>query len=253
MRQKKRKNIAIIDVFDDDFEITYEDDFEDVYEDEYDTEYENDYEDEYDEEEDDYEDEDVYEDENDEYESHHTSRKKRKRRKLTPVAAPIKKSSKAVYKLVNALLRNLSLLLILTIIGYMALDFYKGSAPYGDIMAELQAQNFSQILVSYYGVAACLIFFELISALWAMSKARVRDEHGRHREDVGRGLFSFIFIYVCSHAAFLLSGYIPDIPEYTNILAGIRGVLTVFGSMHNVLFGLCTAGVISCLLRKYHL
>ena len=71
-----------------------------------------------------------------------------------------------------------------------------------------------------------------------------------YKEDVGRGMFSFFFIYICSYGAFLVNNWIP---ERFESLQGIRGALDVFGSMHNVLFGLCAAGVISCLFRKYSL
>lgn len=196
----------------------------------------------YDDEDDDYYDED--------YDQSYRSSQKRKHKKMTPIAAPIKKSTKAAYSLIQTLLRNLSLVLILAIIVYMALNFIKGSIPYGNIEEELHTQDFSYKLVGYFMVVASLILYELLSALWTMSKARVRDQYGRHKEDVGRGLFSFIFIYLCSYASFLLSSYIP---ETHDVVLGIQGALTVFGAMHNGLFGICIAGVISCLLRKYHL
>lgn len=245
MSSKKKKTIDLIDHFGDDFEVSYEDDFEEAsYNKQDNYKYDDDYIDAYD---DEYED-----DEDDDYnynQSYHSSRKKRTK-KMTPIAAPIKKSTKAAYRLIQTLLRNLSLALILAIIVYMAVNFIKGSVPYGNIEEELHTQDFSYKLVGYFAVAACLIFYEILAALWTMSKARVRDQYGRHKEDVGRGLFSFIFIYLCSYAAFLLSSHIPEIHD---AVLGAQGALTVFGSMHNVLFGICTAGVISCLLRKYHL
>ena len=61
-------------------------------------------------------------------------------------------------------------------------------------------------------------------------------------------MFSFIAVFVSSYAAFLFNRFIPESPE---ILYGIKGALDVYGSLHNVLFGLCAAGVISCLVRKY--
>ena len=83
---------------------------------------------------------------------------------------------------------------------------------------------------------------------WAMTRVRVRDGRKTYKEDTGRGLFSFIFIYVCSYASFWINQIIPQSPD---VLKGIRGALDVFGSMHNALLGLCLAGVISCLVRKY--
>ena len=75
------------------------------------------------------------------------------------------------HKLAYALLRNLSLILILAIIGYMTVNFLRGSAPYGDILEEFKAQSVSFTLLAYFSVAACLILFELLSALWAMTTA----------------------------------------------------------------------------------
>lgn len=244
MSSKKKKSIDIInsfsDSFGDDFEVLYEDDNSEdnyydsrIYHDDYceDDFYDNNYEDDYD--------------------APHRTRSKRKRKKSTPIAAPIRKSAKTASNLIYTMLGNLSLVLILVIAAYMAVNFLKGSAPYGDIEAELKTQNFSHKMIGYFGVTAGLILYELLSALWSMTKERVRDSYGEHfKEDVGRGLFSFFFIYACSYGSFILSSRIP---ETNDIVLGIQGALSVFGSMHNVLFGLCTAGIISCLLRKYHL
>lgn len=291
MSSKKKKSIDLIDHFGDDFEVSYEDETPLTYKIEPDSrrkkekkesgpnvmnvnsdtiyapkskqrrpekrsstfydeksykkldnyEYDDEYDDTYDNE---------YDDDEYNYNQSHPSSRKKRKKKMTPIAAPIKKSTKAAYSLIQTLLRNLSLALILVIIVYMAVNFIKGSIPYGNIEEELRTQNFSYKLVGYFAVAACLIFYELLAALWTMSKARVRDSYGRHKEDVGRGLFSFIFLYLCSYASFLLSSYIPEIHD---AILGVQGALTMFGSMHNVLFGICLAGVISCLLRKYHL
>ncbi|MBO5461037.1 MAG: hypothetical protein J5983_04495 [Ruminococcus sp.] len=226
-RKKKKPDLSVVDV-NTDYLYTIPD--EEVYD-----------------EDEDYDEEEYY-DEEPAY--HHSSKKRKRRSGVTPLAAPIKKSGKAVYNIAYTILHNLSVLLILAIIIYMSVNFLRGSAPYGDLIEEIQTRDFSQMLVSYYGFTACLILFELLSALWAMTKERVRDEYGRHKEDVGRGLFSFIFTYVCSYACFLLSNHIPEL----NLIAqGMKGAAEVFGSMHNVLFGLCAAGVISCLIRKYRL
>ena len=273
MSSKRKKSLDLIDGFGDDFEVSYEEETPFTYKLEpesqkrkkksgidlnvvnihSDTIYDDSFhgiDDDYEDEDDDY-DEDEYEDEEEDYIPHgHISRKKKRRVKMTPIAAPIKKSGRAVYNISYALLRNLSLILIIAIIAVMTVNFLRGSALYGDIAEELQTQVFSQKLMAYFAVAACLILYELLAALWTMSKARVRDEFGRHREDVGRGLLSFIFIYLCSYASFLISGHVPDLNE---AVEGAKGALTVFGSMHNVLFGICAAGVVSCLLRKYRL
>lgn len=178
------------------------------------------------------------------------SHARRKRSGQTPIAAPIKKGGRTVYRISQTIFRNLSVILILAITGFMAYNFFRGSAPYGDIENAVVSQNYTLVLASYFAVAAFFIIFELFSALWAMTRVRVYDETGYYKEDVGRGMFSFFFIYICSYGAFLVNNWIP---ERFESLQGIRGALDVFGSMHNVLFGLCAAGVISCLFRKYSL
>lgn len=179
-----------------------------------------------------------------------TSRKPQRRSRYRPtrLAAPLQKGGNAIYRVSQSLVRNLSLILIAAIIVLLTYNFYRGSAPYGDIQNAVSTQIYTQMLTAYFAVAAVLILYEVIALLWAATKVRVRDKYGSYREDVGRGLYSFVFIYVLSYLAFLLNRFIP---ESIDILKGIKGALDVFGSMHNALFGLCLAGVISCLVRKY--
>ena len=160
----------------------------------------------------------------------------------TPIAAPIKKGGRTVSRISHSLFQNLSAILIFVIIAFMAYNFFRGSAPYGDIQSEIASQNYTEVMASYIIVAAVFILYELFSALWSMTKA------GYYREDTGRGMFSFFFIYICSYIAFFINKWIPETPDF---LKGIKGALDVFGSMHNVLFGLCAAGVISCMIRRY--
>ena len=103
-------------------------------------------------------------------------------------------------------------------------------------------------LAVYLCVAVIFLLFEFIALLWSMTKVRVRNDAGSWKEDAGRGLVSFIIVFASSYLAFLLYHFLPESPE---VLYGLRGALEVYGSMHNVLFGLCAAGVISCLVRKY--
>lgn len=203
------------------------------YELEYDDYYDDDLDDDYDD--DDYDDEISY---------------SRRRNTGTPLAAPLKEKILKIYDVIYGFMRNLSLLLILTIIVLLIVNFLRGSALYGDIYEEMKSQQFSLQLVSYFAVAACLIIYELFAALWTMSKTRVWDEYGPYRVDAGRGLSTFLFIYIGSYASFIISNYIPELNE---VFYGIRGALTVFGSMHNVLFWICLTGIISCLIRKYRL
>lgn len=174
--------------------------------------------------------------------------KRRHRHHPTRLAAPIQKGGSRILSLIRMLLRNLTLFLMLAILIFMGYNFLRGSSPYGDIENAVSTNTYTMTLAAYFSIAALLIFYEILSILWAMTRVRVRDEYGTYREDVGRGLFSFVLLYLSSHLAFFVHDWIPESMEF---LKGIRGALDVFGSMHNVLFGLCLAGVISCLFRKY--
>lgn len=182
---------------------------------------------------------------------------KSRRRKSGPtrLAAPLQKGGNALYKVSKTFIRNLTILLILIIIVILAYNFYVGSAPYGDLENSLESQAFSPTFLAYAAVAATVIFCEIIALFQSMTKERIRDEYGVHWEDVGRGRNSFIILYICSYAAFLFGDFIPEnieiLPACIEILKGIKGALAVFGSLHNQLFGLCVAGVVSCIIRKY--
>ena len=173
---------------------------------------------------------------------------KRRKSRGVPLAAPIRKGGRTLSRLVSALVRCLTTVLILVIGVYVTYTFWRASTPYGDIMETLRTGQFSVTLAVYLCVAALFLIYEFISMLWSMTRVRVRDASGTWKEDTGRGLFSFIFVFATSYLAFIFSPFIPEAPE---AFYGLGGALEVYGSMHNVLFGLCAAGVISCIVRKY--
>lgn len=183
----------------------------------------------------------------DRYDDRRTSRKKRSAGGVK-LAAPIKKGGKALSKMTSFLLQQLSVVLILVTTVYVLYNFYRASTPYGDIQESIKKQTLTQTLAAYLCVAALFLFFEFISLLWTMTRVRVRNGMDTWREDTGRGMWSFILVFVISYAAFLFS---PLIPESPDVVYGIKGALDVYGSLHNILFGLCAAGVVSCLIRKY--
>lgn len=173
---------------------------------------------------------------------------RRKQRRSVPLAAPIRKGGRVLSRLTAALVRSLTAVLILAVAVYVTYTFWRASAPYGDIAEAFRTREFSMSLASYLCVAAVFLLFEFISLLWSMTKVRVRDGRESWYEDTGRGLFSFIVVFLSSYLAFLLSRFLPETPEF---LYGLKGALDVYGSMHNVLFGLCAAGAVSCLVRRY--
>lgn len=203
-----------------------------------------------------YDDDDIDYDYNDDDDDDYDFPKSRRRKSgPTRLAAPLQKGGNALYKVSKTFIRNLTILLILIIIAILAYNFYVGSAPYGDLENSLESQAFSPTFLAYAAVAAIVIFCEIIALFRSMTKERIRDEYGVHWEDVGRGRNSFVILYICSYAAFLFGDFIPEnievLPASIEILKGIKGALAVFGSLHNQLFGLCVAGVVSCVIRKY--
>lgn len=278
----------ISDIFDDDFEVTYEEDpginldmlsgdtrrinnirtddtvviSDKTGRDLYDRssrsfsgeEYEDDFEDDYEDEDEDYEydrrrrrSSDYDDDDYDRRNSH--GRRKRRSRGGVPLAAPIQKGGKVLSKITGALLRQLSLILIFATMIYVTYTFWRASAPYGDIAESLQQRSITQTLAAYLCVVAAFLLFELISMLWTMTRVRVRSGAELWKEDTGRGFLSFIIVFVSSYMCFLFSRLLPDSPE---IIYGVKGALEVYGSMHNVLLGLCAAGAVSCLIRRYY-
>lgn len=175
-------------------------------------------------------------------------KQKKRRSRGVPLAAPIRKGGRTLSRLASSLVRSLTAILILAVTVYVMWTFWRASTPYGDILEALETMRPSLTLLVYMCAALLFLLFELISLLWSMTRTRVRDGLDTWKEDTGRGLFSFILVFALSYLAFLFSPFLPDAPE---AIYGLKGALDVYGSMHNVLFGLCAAGVISCIVRKY--
>ena len=177
-----------------------------------------------------------------------SSPRRRKSRGGVPLAAPIRKGGRTLSRLASALVRSMTAVLILVITVYVTWTFWRASTPYGDIMEAVRTLKPSVTLASYLCIAVLFLLFELISLLWSLTRVKVRNGRDSWKEDTGRGLFSFIAVFAASYLAFLLSPLIPEAPE---AVYGVKGALEVYGSMHNVLFGLCSAGIISCIVRKF--
>lgn len=279
MGNKKKQTNEFDNYFDDDFEVVYEDledlgsylsedssdnnnDYDDYDGYDGDTDY-YDYDDYDDDDDDDYYDDDYYDDdyEDEYYESDdensdydhtdpddRTKKKKRRKNSKIPLAAPIRKGGRILSNISASLIRSLTALLILAVMIFASWTFLRASAPYGDIMEAVNTKTVPLSLAAYLSVALIFLLSEFIALLWSMTKVRVRDQWGVHKEDTGRGLNSFLLVFLTSYAAFWINRFLPETPD---IIYGLKGGLEVYGSMHNVLFGLCAAGIISCLIRKY--
>lgn len=244
------------DFFDGNFEVTYDEDLFEYTEkanEKYDEKYDKKYDKKYDE--DDYEDILPYLDELDPYDSetsdepNRKQRKKKRRKKLpnllSPVAKTAKTGGKVIYKVINLLLRCATLILIALIFCKLALAFWQNHSALGNAFTMINGKNYT--LAAYFGIALFLLLFELIAFLLVLTGSKKGSHKGRPA-DKGRGLFSFIFIGGCSYLAWLLNPLVPTSPEP---LQGVKAALLVYGSLHTALIGLCIAGVISCLIRKF--
>lgn len=166
----------------------------------------------------------------------------------SPGKSAAKYGTKAIYQFARLVVRVVSILITAGTLCVVAYNFWRGAAPYGDPRTILTEKNLT--LAAYAATAALFVLYELAAFFWSLTKMRVRDGRKVYKEDTGRGLFSFIFIYIASYLSFLLTSLLPEKLGSFALLNGARGALEVFGSLHNVLLGLCVAGAVSCLVRR---
>lgn len=242
MSSKKRN----IDYFDDDFEVTYTDDLPDVSIDFDDDEYpEDNY---YD---DDDDDDDDYPHRKKQSSSRNTQRQNagsrqpvRKKNASTNLASPLQGPVRATTKLVENLTRFILrpapavLAAIITLITILA--FWTGHSAYGEPASIVDGGNYT--LAAYLAVGGILALWELFSFLFALS--------GFH-SGKGRGLTFFILVYIGSYTASVAGSLIPDsLPTILPVIDGVKGGLASFGSLYPMLFPLCVAGLVTCILKN---
>lgn len=269
MGNKKKQTNEFDNYFDDDFEVVYED-LEDLgsYLSEDSSDNNDDYDDYdgYDGDTDYYDDDDDYDDDYDDYDYNNNGRdskkkkrndkpdpdskksKKKKRRGLPNVGKPVANIAKtginATKKLVGTILRAATLILIAIIILLLLKTFLTHAGTYGKIL--LLGQTKDATLIAYLAVGGVLIGYELLNFFWAASRTRARSR-SNNRLDTGRGLLSFVIIYVGSYLATMFSHLIPSSPSW---LTGVQGGLSIYGGLKATLLPLCIAGVVSCVVRK---
>ena len=180
-----------------------------------------------------------------------TGRAKKKSPGLSRLAAPAKKTvqtgAKATGKIIQTVCKTASLILMAVITVLLTYKLWINHSTYGNPASIISERNYA--LGAYLGVSAFLLLFEIISFLWALSGPRAYDRRGKSfKTDTGRGMFSFILIACGSFLSSIFFSLIPDSPA---AVAGIKGALLVYGSLFQVLFRLCIAGIISCILRKF--
>ena len=180
-----------------------------------------------------------------------TVKVKRKKKHRTPnllhaFTKTAKMSAKTAGKIVSLLLRTATLVLITVITGILATNFWDNYSPFGSISTMISEHNYA--LAAYLATAFILLFIECIAFLFVLFGSKKRSGSSACRIDTGRGLLSFLFIYLGSWFSFHFAYLIPASPEP---LQGLKGALTVYGSLNHTLLTLCAAGIVSCLIRRF--
>lgn len=130
-------------------------------------------------------------------------RKNEEKNSKIPLAAPIRKGGRILSNISASLIRSLTALLILAVMIFASWTFLRASAPYGDIMEAVNTKTVPLSLAAYLSVALIFLLSEFIALLWSMTKVRVRDQWGVHKEDTGRGLNSFLLVFLTSYLCIL--------------------------------------------------
>ncbi|MDD3367392.1 MAG: hypothetical protein PHP50_00710 [Lachnospiraceae bacterium] len=147
--------------------------------------------------------------------------------------------AKSIFKLITLGL----ILLIMVIFG---IHFWQAYPALGTL--ESIPNDYNYALAAYFGVAVLLLLFELLAFWRASTTLKLLDNGHVYHYDNGRGLFSFIIIYVGAYFSLHYADLIPEISLYP-ALTGIRFALNIYGSMLQEIQGICILGVISCFIR----
>lgn len=136
-------------------------------------------------------------------------------------------------------LQIITLLLTVSITGFLAVSFWKHNSTYSDEITAIH--NYNYILGAYYGISLFLLLIEWITFLNVLLNSNTVK---------GRGMFSFLFIYFGSLLSYQLVDTIPSSPVF---MLGIREALTVYGSLNRTLLWLCSAGIAVCFIRRFYM
>ena len=171
-------------------------------------------------------------------------------KKMTKGSAPKAYGNRHIYNTSFYVIRTASIILSIGIILTIILDFFRGAAPYGDITSLTGTPDIE--LIAYLCVAGFIILFYGLLLLFSFFREKVVKRGRTYKLDMGKGIGTFISLYLFSYMSFIACAVIPDSFSNTGytFINGVIGALDVFGSMHNILLGMCTAGVISCIARK---
>ena len=162
-----------------------------------------------------------------------------------PVSAILKAGSKVLTRTVQLILRAATLILIALITFLLGKSFLVNLSTFGSLSSLASTQD--PAMIAYLVIAVLLLLYEVFTFLCILFGSNRHDQK-ESLIDNGRGLFSFIIIYA---GAYLAAMFYTMVPQISAAYYGIQIALRVYGSMKTVFLPLCTAGVISCILRKF--
>ena len=171
---------------------------------------------------------------------------KRAIKKDTPKAY----GNRHIYDTSYYVIRTASIILSISIIIILFLEFFRGAALYGTFKDLLNGNKEDMFMYIITSMSIIIVFS--ISILVSLKRDKIKQKGRTYKLDMGRGASNFVVLYVLSYLSFIVCAIIPD--SFNNhgflFVDGIIGSLNVFGSMHNILLGLCVAGAVSCIARK---
>lgn len=172
-------------------------------------------------------------------------------KKVTKNSTPKAYGNRHIYDTSFYVIRTASIILAVSVFVLLTANFIRGAAPYGDITTLNETLNLELIL--YLAVAVFVCLFYGLMLLFSFKRERVVKKGRTYKLDMGKGTSTYVSLYILSYLSFIVCAILPDDFEFFGytFLKGFAGALDVFGSMHNILLGMCVAGVIACKARKH--
>lgn len=165
---------------------------------------------------------------------------------LSKTAKAAKSGRKALSRTIGPLLRLASILLIAYILFQLGSRFWNGRSTFGSLSTLLSERNYA--LGAYLCTGLIILIYGILSLFWSFTGPKTKEDDRIRKLDTGRGFLFFIFIY---GGALLARIAVPLLPSGHSSIDGASAALNIYSGMTAILFPLCVAGVICCLLRKY--
>lgn len=155
-------------------------------------------------------------------------------------------AGKAIGKGLSIVLKCGSFVLMAVIVFRMAKEFWAQSNVLGEVWRVAADKNYAEAL--YLGIAAVLLLYGVISALWILTGRKAADGGRMKSFDTGRGLTAFILFGILAFVAGTVQAMLPSSPD---MIAGASLVLQIINGMKAILLKCCGIGIVLCIIRKF--